>query len=256
MLLLVYRGGRWPGAPRTGAGQSAGGACGPGPHPPARALDLLALLLVTLRVAWGAVGATALPHAAALLHLGVAEGPAGAVRAAQGHVPQGHPQLLAALTAVLYRVGLQRVPVGGACSAPGASAPSAPHLCRGHLLSEAPWPACGAGAHVPARPSWGANPPAADQAAANGAAESAVSKRDRLISDSARAAGLRTPAQPFRLPSAPAAAPSCPSWPFLAIPCAGAPCIPERCPAQAGPAGRRRGSRTWRRCPRSCPGRR
>lgn len=48
MVLSLNSRGRWAGAPRTGAGQSAGGACGPGPPPPARALYLLALLLATL----------------------------------------------------------------------------------------------------------------------------------------------------------------------------------------------------------------
>lgn len=117
--LSVYPGGGWPGAPRTGAGQSTGGARGPGAPPPARAPHLLALLLVALHrprvrpVAVGAVGAAVLPHAATLLHLGVAEGAVGAVGAAQGHAPQGDAPLLAAFAAVPQRVGLLGVAAGG-----------------------------------------------------------------------------------------------------------------------------------------------
>lgn len=52
-----------------------------------------------------------LAQAATLLNLGVAEGPTGAVIAVQSHIPLRGLKLLAALTCVLHRVGLQGVPV-------------------------------------------------------------------------------------------------------------------------------------------------
>lgn len=52
-----------------------------------------------------------LAQAATLLNLGVAEGPTGAVITVQSHTPLRGLQLLATLTRVFHRVGLQRVPV-------------------------------------------------------------------------------------------------------------------------------------------------
>lgn len=53
-----------------------------------------------------------LAQAATLLNLGVAEGPTGAIITVQSHTPLRGLQLLAALTRVLYHVGLQGVPAG------------------------------------------------------------------------------------------------------------------------------------------------
>lgn len=55
-----------------------------------------------------------LAQAATLLNLGIAEGTTGAIITVQSHAPLRGLQLLAALTLVLHRIGLQRVPVGRA----------------------------------------------------------------------------------------------------------------------------------------------
>lgn len=75
-------------------------------------------------------GLAAQAHAAALLHLAVAEGPAGAVGTVQGHGPWHRPQLLAALALVLPGAGLRGVPAGGAAQRrgppPRQAAPASP----------------------------------------------------------------------------------------------------------------------------------
>lgn len=73
-----------------------------------------------------AVGVTLQAHAAALLHLGVAEGAAGPVGTAEGHITQRGSQLLAAAAPVLNRVGFQRVPAGKAAQHQGSRRPSPP----------------------------------------------------------------------------------------------------------------------------------
>lgn len=61
---------------------------------------------------------TLLAQAATLLNLGVAEGPTGAIIAAQSYIPLRGLQLLATLTCVLHLVGLQGVPVGRSAQHP------------------------------------------------------------------------------------------------------------------------------------------
>lgn len=255
MPLSVYPGGGWPGAPRTGAGQSTGGARGPGAPPPARAPHLLALLLVALHrprvcpVAQGAVGAAALPHAATLLHLGVAEGPVGAVGTAQGHVSQGDAPLLAALAAVPQRVGLLGVAVGGR-----PRQTQAPTPCRHHPSSRL------SGQRVTATQT-----PAPVARCEHSAANQAANAPRRTLPRrrwGPQVCGLGTACflpgrrpwplnaqdQPLSPPQSPSRLPALPPLPFIATLCA-----PD---GSVTPAGRGRGSRTQRHCLHSCHGRR
>lgn len=102
-------------------GRHSGGWRGAGPPAPSPAPRLLAL--PPARVA---VGVAPQAHTAALLHLRVAKGAAGAVRTAQRHVARRGPQLLAAAAPVLNHVGFQRVPVGEAAQHQGPRRPSPP----------------------------------------------------------------------------------------------------------------------------------
>lgn len=102
---------------------------GPGPRGPSHAAPEPALRawLQRHRREAEAAGRVALQAlAAALLHLRVGEGAAGAVLAVQGHVPQREAQLAAAATPVLHRVRLRGEPVGGARSALPRETPPRP----------------------------------------------------------------------------------------------------------------------------------
>lgn len=99
---------------------------GPGPRGPSPAAPepaLRAWLQRHRREAEAAGGVALQARAAALLHLRVGESAAGAVLAAQGHVPQRDALLAAAAALMLHRVRLRGEPVGGARSAPPREAP-------------------------------------------------------------------------------------------------------------------------------------
>lgn len=106
---------------------------GPGPRGPSHAAPEPALRawLQRHRREAEAAGRVALQAlAAALLHLRVGEGAAGAVLAVQGHVPQREAQLAAAATPVFHRVRLRGEPVGGARSALPRETPPRPRPAR------------------------------------------------------------------------------------------------------------------------------
>lgn len=95
---------------------------------------------LALREAVAHRGVAPQAHAAALLHLAVAEGLAGAVGTEQGHVPWRSPQPLAAAAPGLHGTGLQGVPAGGAAQRrgprPAANSPRHPG-CELHELHTA-----------------------------------------------------------------------------------------------------------------------
>lgn len=87
---------------------------------------MAALGALALQLAAVTLGVALQAHAATFLHLGVAEGAAGAIGTAQGHIVQRGPQLLAAAAPVLNCVGFQRVPAGKAAQCQGSRRPSPP----------------------------------------------------------------------------------------------------------------------------------
>lgn len=191
---------------RSGSGQQGPSAPAPG--------------VLALREAEAPRGVALQAHAAALLHLAVAEGPAGAVGTEQGHVPRRSPQPLAAPAPVLHGIGLQGVPAGGAAQRQGPRPPAnSPRLAAELQTARPAWSSWLSRADWPVRELGGTQVGSrGPQRTAKAASETSISEAEECGSRRGTGLGPCTPALPLGPRGGGHRIPSHSSCPALACP--------------------------------------